>query len=174
VVGVIAIRPATSGELVGLARFVVDAYRQFSADLTAENWEAMQRGLTAAVRAPDPGIPLVALDGGAVAGFVVYFPPGASDKTLFAAEWASVRLLAVDPARRGRGIGGALMEECIARARQDGARVMGLHTSELMATARAMYERMGFEVVRELPRRLGVRYWVFRLHLPDAAGMAGD
>jgi len=34
-----------------------------------------------------------------------------------------------------------------------------------MVTARALYEQMGFVVVSELPRRFGLRYWLFRKDL---------
>ncbi len=55
-----------------------------------------------------------------------------------------VRLLAVAPGIRGQGIGRALVEACIARARQSGASEIGLHTSDTMQSAKQLYERMGF------------------------------
>jgi len=59
-------------------------------------------------------------------------------------EWAVIRLLAVDPGARGLGLGRCLTEECIARARRDGAKVVGLHTVPEMEVAHGLYERMGF------------------------------
>ena len=55
-----------------------------------------------------------------------------------------MRLLAVHPDARGRGVGEALMRECMARARGRGATTLGLHTTRIMAVAQRMYERMGF------------------------------
>jgi ribosomal protein S18 acetylase RimI-like enzyme len=52
--------------------------------------------------------------------------------------------LYVVPARRGRGLGRALMEEAIESARAEGATYMDLGTSEDDVAARALYESLGF------------------------------
>jgi ribosomal protein S18 acetylase RimI-like enzyme len=58
--------------------------------------------------------------------------------------------LYVVPARRGQGLGRALMETAIAVARQEGADWMDLGTSEDDVAARALYESLGF-INREGP-----------------------
>ena len=58
--------------------------------------------------------------------------------------------LYVVPARRGQGIGRAVMEAAIAVAREEGADWMDLGTSEDDVAARALYESLGF-VNREGP-----------------------
>ena len=77
---------------------------------------------------------------------VTYVAPGRSPVTKLGlpVEWAVIRLLAVDPGARGLGLGRRLTEECIARARQDGANTVGLHTVPEMEVAHGLYERMGF------------------------------
>jgi ribosomal protein S18 acetylase RimI-like enzyme len=52
--------------------------------------------------------------------------------------------LYVVPARRGQGLGRALLGEAIALARAQGADYMDLGTSEDDHAARALYESMGF------------------------------
>jgi ribosomal protein S18 acetylase RimI-like enzyme len=52
--------------------------------------------------------------------------------------------LYVVPARRGRGLGRALMEAAIELARDRGADYMDLGTSEDDVAARALYESLGF------------------------------
>jgi GNAT superfamily N-acetyltransferase len=85
---------------------------------------------------------LVAVEDGRVLGTVtLYLAPGSMQ---WRPDDAMLRLLAVDPAARGRGIGRALFRACLDRARAAGKRRMALHTTEWMATARAMYERAGF------------------------------
>jgi ribosomal protein S18 acetylase RimI-like enzyme len=61
-----------------------------------------------------------------------------------------VRLLAVGPAGRGRGLGRRLMEECIRRSRAAGAPALTLHTTDMMRVAMGLYERMGFARAVEL------------------------
>jgi ribosomal protein S18 acetylase RimI-like enzyme len=93
---------------------------------------------------------LVAVRDGEVVGSVTYYAPGPrSEAQGWPADWAGLRLLAVAPRARGLGIGRALMEASIARARADGAAALALHTTEMMAVARGMYERMGFVRVPE-------------------------
>jgi ribosomal protein S18 acetylase RimI-like enzyme len=57
---------------------------------------------------------------------------------------AEVRLLAVDPAARGRGAGEALMRDCLVRARAHGFTRMALSTQPTMRAAHRLYERLGF------------------------------
>jgi ribosomal protein S18 acetylase RimI-like enzyme len=76
-----------------------------------------------------------------------------------------IRLLSVDPAARERGIGPALSEATIERARRDGASVIALHTSPVMSVALGMYLRMGFIHTRAIPDRNGLPYAIYTLRL---------
>jgi ribosomal protein S18 acetylase RimI-like enzyme len=53
--------------------------------------------------------------------------------------------LYVVPARRGGGLGRALMEAAMDLARERGARYMDLGTAETDVAARALYEKLGFD-----------------------------
>lgn len=75
-----------------------------------------------------------------------------------------IRVLAIAPAARGHGIARALTDECLRRARSDGAPAVGLRTAEAMTAARALYESVGFTVQREFPH-LGTRFLDYRLAL---------
>ena len=141
----IEIREAREEELDGAAAVMVSAYEEYRSALSPRAWEAYARDIAdVRGRLPDSRL-IVALEDGKVAGAVTYYPPRpAGTGEGWPAGWAGVRLLAVAPHARGRGYGRLLMEECLRRAREDGASVLGLHTTELMAVARGMYERMGF------------------------------
>ena len=101
-------------------------------------------------RIAEEGELLVAEADGAIVGCVGYIPPGRSRNAVFEKDWAALRFMAVDPAHRGAGISRALAEECVRRARRDGARTLALFTSPAMQIAIAMYRRMGFRFRRRI------------------------
>ncbi|MCW5635604.1 MAG: GNAT family N-acetyltransferase [Rubrivivax sp.] len=57
---------------------------------------------------------------------------------------SGIRLLGVEPAQRGGGVGKALTLACIELARTAGHEQVVLHTTQPMQVAWAMYERLGF------------------------------
>ncbi|MET9552941.1 GNAT family N-acetyltransferase [Streptomyces sp. NPDC006645] len=89
---------------------------------------------------------LVAADAdGTVLGGVAYVVAGSAWAEVAGDGEAEFRMLAVAPAARGRGVGGALVRACVDRARAtEGCLRVRLSTQKAMLGAHRIYERLGF------------------------------
>ena len=114
---------------------------------------------------------LVAVDGdNKITGAVVYFNDmrnyGSGGIATCEQNTAGFRLLAVDPAARGKGIGKLLTRECIEKARINKLSQVIIHTTMAMQTAWKMYENMGFKRSEDLDFMQGeLAVYGFRLLL---------
>ncbi|UWQ22675.1 GNAT family N-acetyltransferase [Jannaschia sp. W003] len=66
-------------------------------------------------------------------------------------ESAKLRMFLVEPAMRGTGLADALLDRCMAFARETGARRLTLWTHESHGAAGRLYARRGFRMVDSKP-----------------------
>jgi len=171
--GPITIRDARVEELDKISLLLKDAYLQYRELLPSEAWNYYVTDIMNVSGRMEESQLIVAEVDGHLAGAITLYLDGASPGEQGWPEgWARLRLLAVHPRYRGRGIGRALMEECLRRCVRKGIRTVGLHTTEMMDLARRMYERMGF--VRapqyDFHPRPGVLVVAYKLDLGPADG----
>ncbi|WP_232797140.1 GNAT family N-acetyltransferase [Blastococcus atacamensis] len=88
-------------------------------------------------------------DSGDVVGSVALVLEGDFGEVTESDDEAGFRMLVVDPAAQGRGIGAALVRECLSRARAAGKRRVVISTGTRMTAAQRLYERLGFVRVTE-------------------------
>ena len=158
---------AKVSEFDAIADLNVEAYREFADHMSPDGWRGMEASLRAIEARAQSAQFLVVRDQGIIVGSVGYCPAGKGNPEIFPLDWAAVLLLAVAPTHRGRGIARKLVSACIQCARNDSAQVIGLFTSELMTAAQQLYESFGFRRESELPSRLGLRYWRYKLQLTE-------
>jgi ribosomal protein S18 acetylase RimI-like enzyme len=60
-------------------------------------------------------------------------------------DYPEIRMLAVTPQARGKGVATGLIDECILRAKAKGFQSIGLHTGDFMDSAMNLYKRLGFK-----------------------------
>jgi ribosomal protein S18 acetylase RimI-like enzyme len=89
-------------------------------------------------------------DDGHVVGSVALVLTGDFGEVTTSDEEAAFRMLVVDPAAQGRGLGTLLVTTCLDRARAAGKRRMVIATGTRMTAAQRLYERLGFT---RLPER---------------------
>ena len=126
------------------------AYQEYATQVPF--WPTYRENILATITNPLPAAQLVADLDGTIVGTVLLYPapPPGTATAPGQGRWPEVRLLAVAPAARGKGVALALMQECVRRAREAGSDALTLHTMPRMQSALRLYTRMGFQPAPEL------------------------
>ena len=168
---IFGIRAARPEEYDSIGRLTADAYRADglldATDLPVESTYESQL-LDAGRRAREAELLVAADADGQLLGTVTWCPRGSPWRQLAQRDdQAEFRMLSVAPAGRRRGVGRALVEACLSRARQDGTSEVVIWSHPLMTGAHLLYQTMHFERAYDLDGSPapGVHLWGFRLSL---------
>ena len=143
-------RIAESHEHSAVAQVILESYAEYGPLIPADAWERYAQSILDVRSRMTESELLIAVEDGEIAGSATFYPARLKrTQSEWPPEWTGARLIAVLPERRGRGIGKAIVEECIHISRDQNAAAFALHTTPYMELARGMYERMGFVRVPE-------------------------
>ncbi|MEU5782943.1 GNAT family N-acetyltransferase [Micromonospora lupini] len=138
------VRLADTADFPAVARLTVAAYE---ADGQLKGEHGYGAVLADVSTRAASGEVLIAVDEatGAVLGSVTFVLPGTPFAELSGQGEAEFRMLAVDPAAQGRGVGAALAQACVDRAAELGCTAVVICVRAGMAvSAHRLYERLGF------------------------------
>ena len=165
------IRPIRPEEYAPLGELTVAAYHSLPTEMPHQQ-AYDERLRDVATRARTSSVLVAVTPAGELLGGVTYVggPDDPYSEELDEGE-AGIRMLAVDPARHGRGVGRALTEACIERARDGGRQRVVLHTGDWMPAAKHLYELLGFErdAALDFSPAPGVELLGYGLDLADKA-----
>jgi GNAT superfamily N-acetyltransferase len=141
------IREALESELPYIREQRVSSYEEHAVKIPEGHWQALKQAISSKADL-QPGVDrLVAEIDGRIVGSVALFPAktDAYEGYVEELDYPEIRMLAVSPKARGKGVASALISECIKLAKVKGYNSIGLHTGQFMETAMRLYERLGFE-----------------------------
>ncbi len=159
-------RTANSSDFDKLKTLGQESYSEFSEVLTSENWIKMNSFLESddnLTKLINQSTVYVCEKESELIG-MIYLVPSGNPTELFQDNWSYIRFLGVNPEYRGQGVGKKLTDLCLEYAKATNEKVIALHTSEFMDSARNIYEKKGFEKTKEI-EFLGKRYWIYLFEL---------
>jgi len=167
------VRNARPEEFEQIGALMVQVYSQlegFPKISEQPDYYKMLANVGALTNNPGTALLVAVGDDDRIGGAVVYFNEmkyyGSGGTATREENAAGFRLLAVDPAIRGKGIGRLLANECINTARENKLGQVIIHTTMAMQTAWKMYEQMGFKRSEDLDfSQQGFPVFGFRLLL---------
>jgi ribosomal protein S18 acetylase RimI-like enzyme len=161
-------RQGFTEDLKGLKELALKSWQQFQKELTVDNWQRLFNN----VSNDQTYLDLLSTshcfvcenEHKEIVGMAFIVPSG-KQHDIFEKEWAVIRFVTVNPSFGGQGIVKRLTKMCIEWAKQNNEKTIALHTSEMMQSARHIYESFGFIILKEIEHRLGKRYWLYTLEI---------
>ncbi len=166
----VEIEIATQEQRPEVLAVIMDAYIAYANQSDPSFWQMYEKSIEKTVLSDQTITPIIASENGKILGAVLYCEP--YEKPMGGGKivknpFPEMRLLAVPPEARERGVANKLIQFCEQRAIAEGYPIMTLHTTVLMQTAKQMYERRGYtryESIDFEPVK-GFHVWGYQKHL---------
>ena len=162
------IRQGNLQDLKQIKELSISEWSQFRSELTPENWEKLYNTLnndktyTDLLKQSDSFV--YENDQNEIIAFAFLVPSG-NPTDIYSDQQSYIRFVTASQKYSGQKIGQTLTEKCIQKAKENGEKFVALHTSEMMNTARHIYDKLGFKIIKELEPRLGKIYWLYELEI---------
>jgi len=151
-------------DLEQLKELGIRSWTQYKEQLTLENWESLLKTLIDSNNYSEllkkSECLICENSEKKIIGMAFLVSNGNPDE-IYDQSWCHLRFVTVDPKYRGMKIGEKLTKDCIEIALRNKEKIMALHTSEIMESARHIYKKIGFKILKEIEPRLGVRYYLY-------------
>ena len=149
---VFTIRNANPEEFEEIGKLMVNVYSQldgFPKPTEQPAYYNMLANIGELTTKPNTELLVAVSPNGKIEGAVVYFSDmqyyGSGGSATKEKNAAGFRLLAVDAAARGKGLGKQLTLECIRKGKENDLSQVIIHSTKAMQTAWKMYEGLGFK-----------------------------
>lgn len=167
------VRLADIGDIDAIGELTVRSYVDGGFVSEQDDYVAELRDTAERMREAEVWVATVAGD---VQAAITFCPPGSTYRERARPGEGEFRMLAVDPAARGRGLARALIRRCLDRCVEIGLGEMVLCSMAEMRPAHALYTSLGFVRDADLDWEpaAGVRLLGFRAAVPPASDRLRD
>ena len=162
------IRDAKVDEQTYIRELRLNAYNEHVKKIPGDHWNVLRESILSNADTGEGVVRLVAELDGKIVGSVALFPAkiDAYGGLVGELDYPEIRMLAVSPEARGKGVATALINECVQIVKEQGLGYIGLHTADFMESAIKLYGRLGFDRLTQfdfVPADDGVIVKAFRL-----------
>ena len=164
----LVIRNGLPEEREAIIALTLAAYKQYDAVLPPGAWHEYATSIRDTFSNDTASTRVIVIQDDAIIGSALLIPPTELARSGRAAQpYPEIRLVAVAPEARRRGIATALIDACIERAQAAGYHYIGLHSTDYMRDAIRIYERLGFirALEHDFHSPTGVHVMGFRLNI---------
>jgi ribosomal protein S18 acetylase RimI-like enzyme len=142
----VQVRDIRPDEYEVLGALTLEAYTTLDGHVNEAEYEAELQDVATRAEAAATAVLVAADEDSTILGGITYIGgPSSPFAEHDEPDTAAIRMLAVANAAQRRGVGEALVQACLDRARAEGQRQVVLHSTTWMHTAHRLYERLGFE-----------------------------